>query len=144
MSFKLKNARATYQCAMVALFYDMMHKELEVYVDDMVAKSKEEESYVEVLRKLFERLQKYKLRLNPVKYVFGGSSGRLLGFIVTKDRIKVDLEKVKAIQDMPTPKTEREVRSFLGRLNYISRFIANLTSTYEPLFRLLKKNQPAK
>ncbi|XP_061359320.1 uncharacterized protein LOC133303422 [Gastrolobium bilobum] len=144
MSFGLKNAGATYQRAMVALFHDMMHKEIEVYVDDIVAKSREGESHVTVLQKLFERLRKYKLRLNPSKCVFGASSGKLLGFIVSREGIQVDPEKAKAIRDMPAPKSERDVRSFLGRLNYIARFIANLTSTCEPIFKLLRKNQPGK
>lgn len=55
MPFGLKNASATYQRAMVALFHDMMHKEIEVYVDDMVAKTTEGQSHVVVLRKLFKR-----------------------------------------------------------------------------------------
>jgi hypothetical protein len=56
MPFGLKNAGATYQRAMVTLFHDMMHREVEVYVDDILAKSKEEEDHVQVLRRLFERL----------------------------------------------------------------------------------------
>jgi len=71
MSFGLKNAGATYQRAMVALFHDMIHKEVEVYVDDMIAKSKTEEEHLVNLQKLFERLRKYRLRLNPTKCTFG-------------------------------------------------------------------------
>ena len=63
-------------------------------------------------------------------------SGKLLGFVVSEKGIEVDPEKVKAIQEMPEPKTEKEVRVFLGRLNYI----AQLTATCEPIFRLLRKN----
>ena len=107
---------ATYQRAMVALFHDMMHKELEVYVADMVAKSAEGESHVAVLRKLFERLRKYRLWLNPNKCVFGALSGKLLGFIVIKKGITVDPDKIKAIREMPPPQMKKEVRSFLGRL----------------------------
>jgi hypothetical protein len=59
-----------YYKAMVTLFHDMMHKKIEVYIDDMIAKSKKEEDHVEVLRKLFERLRKYELRLNPAKCSF--------------------------------------------------------------------------
>ena len=59
MLFSLKNAWATYQRAMVTLFHDMMHKEIEVYVDDLITKSREDESHVENLRKLFERLKKF-------------------------------------------------------------------------------------
>ncbi|XP_052312432.1 uncharacterized protein LOC112328962 [Populus trichocarpa] len=142
MPFGLKNAGATYQRAMVTLFHDMMHKEIEVYVDDMIAKSKREEDHVEVLRKLFERLRKYELRLNPVKCSFGVKSGKLLGFVVSDRGIEVDPDKVKAIQAMSSPKTEKEVRGFLGRLNYIARFIAQLTTTCEPIFRLLRKKNP--
>ena len=65
MPFGLKNAGATYQRAMVALFHDTIHHEIEVYVDDMIARSQNEEQHLDHLHKLFERLKKYKLRLNP-------------------------------------------------------------------------------
>ena len=80
MPFKLKNVEATYQRAMVTLFHDMMHKEIEVYVDDMIAKSREGEGHVANLRKLFERLRKYQLKLNPLKCTFEVTSGKLLGY----------------------------------------------------------------
>ena len=82
-SFGLKNAGATYQRAMVALFHNMMHKEIEVYVDDMIAKSNTEEEHLVNLRKLFKRLRKYRLRLNPAKCTFRVKSGKLLSFIVS-------------------------------------------------------------
>jgi len=142
MPFGLKNARATYQRAMVTLFHDMMHKEIEVYVDDMIAKSREGENHVQILKKLFERLRKYKLRLNPAKCSFGVKSGKLLGFVVSDKGIEVDPNKVKTIQSMPPPKTEKDVRGFLGRLNYIAWFISQLTTTCDPIFRLLRKKNP--
>ncbi|PKI53602.1 hypothetical protein CRG98_026005 [Punica granatum] len=71
MPFGLKNAGATYQRAMVTLFHDMMHKEIEVYVDDMIAKSKEGEDHLVNLKRLFDRLKKYKLRLNAAKWSEG-------------------------------------------------------------------------
>ena len=141
MSFGLKNAGATYQWAMVALFHDMMHREIEVYEDDMIAKSKNEEEHLVNLRKLFERLRKYRLRLNPAKCTFEVKSGQLLGFIVSQKGIEVDPEKVKAILEMPEPCTEKQVCGFLGSLNYISRFISQLTAICEPIFKLLRKNQ---
>ncbi|KAE8678980.1 hypothetical protein F3Y22_tig00111402pilonHSYRG00591 [Hibiscus syriacus] len=143
MPFGLKNAGATYQRAMVTLFHDMMHKEIEVYVDDMIAKSKtEEEEHIQNLRKLFQRLRKYQLKLNPAKCTFGVTSGKLLGFVVSKKGIEIDPDKVKAIQDLPPPNTKKEVRGFLGRLNYISRFISQLTDKCDPVFKLLRKNNP--
>ncbi|KAG8488208.1 hypothetical protein CXB51_018194 [Gossypium anomalum] len=74
MPFELKNAGETYQRAMVMLLHDMMHKEIEVYVNDMIAKSKGEREHVGNLRKLFERLRKFQLKLNPAKCTFGTTS----------------------------------------------------------------------
>ena len=76
MPFWLKNTGATYQCPMVALFHDMIHHEIEVYVYDMIARSQTEEEHLGHLQKLFERLKKYKLRLNPSKFTFGVRSGK--------------------------------------------------------------------
>lgn len=73
----------------------MIHKEIKVYVYDMISKSQNEEEYVIHLKKLFPRLRKYKLRLNPAKWIFGVRSGNLLGFIVTQRGIEVDPEKTK-------------------------------------------------
>jgi len=114
MSFGLKNAGATYQRAMVTLFHDMMHKEIEVYVDDMIAKARTTHEHIVNLKKLFERLRKYRLRLNPAKCTFGATSGKLLGFVVSEKGIEVDPDKIKAIQNLPSPKTPKEVRGFLG------------------------------
>ncbi|XP_039056854.1 LOW QUALITY PROTEIN: uncharacterized protein LOC120199967, partial [Hibiscus syriacus] len=140
MPFGLKNAGATYQRAMVTLFHDMMHKEIEVYVDDMIVKAKTEEEHIGNLRKLFKRLRRCQLKLNPNKCTFGVTSGKLLGFVVSRKGIEIDPDKVKAIQNLPPPQTQKEVRGFLGRLNYIARFISQLTEKCDPIFRLLRKN----
>ena len=65
-----------------------------------------------------------------------------MGHIVSERGIEVDQEIIKAILDIPTPRNEKEIRSFLGKLQYISRFIPRLTDICEPIFRLLRKNQP--
>ena len=62
--------------------------------------------------------------------------------MVSERGIEVDPDKIKAILDMPALKTEKEIRGFLGRLQYISRFIARLIDICEPIFRFLRKNQP--
>uniref|UniRef100_A0A2N9G920 RNA-directed DNA polymerase n=1 Tax=Fagus sylvatica TaxID=28930 RepID=A0A2N9G920_FAGSY len=95
MPFGLKNAGATYQRAMVTLFHDMIHHEIEVYVDDMIAKSRTAQDHLTDLRKLFQRLKKYQLRLNPNKCAFGVTSGKLLGFIVSGRGIEIDPCKVQ-------------------------------------------------
>ena len=80
--FGLKNASVTYQRAMIAIFHDMVHQELEDYVNDIVVKSRRREEHFHVLRKVFERCRAFKLRMNPLKCAFGVSSGKFLGFLV--------------------------------------------------------------
>ena len=104
----------------MTLFHDMMHKKIELYVEDMIAKSQGEEDHVMNLRKLFERLRKFQLKLNLTKCTFGATFGKLLGFVVSKKEIEIDLDKVRALQDLPPPRTQKEVRSFMGKLNYIA------------------------
>ena len=116
MPFGLKNAEATYQRAATALFHDIMYKEVEVYVDDMMVKSEMREKHFEALDKFLARLEKYNLRLNPKKCIFGVTSGKLLGHIVSERGIEVDPDKIKAIQERPVPKTEKDVRGFTGKL----------------------------
>ena len=105
--FELKNVGATYQRITVALFHDMIHNEIEVYVEDMLVISHNEEEHLDHLHKLFERPRKYKLRLNPNKCTFGVRSGKLLGYIISGKGIEVDPSKVKAIQEIPSPHTEK-------------------------------------
>lgn len=82
------------------------------------------------------------MRLNPQKCTFGVTAGKMLGFLITARGIDVDLSKIKAILEMEPPRTEKGVRSFLGNVQFISRFIAKLTLTCEPMFRLLRKDVP--
>ena len=82
---------------MFIVFHDMMHKEIEVYVDDMITKSREREIHSANLKKLFKRLKKYQLKLNPSKCTFEVTFKKLLGFIVSSCGIEVDPAKIKAI-----------------------------------------------
>jgi ribonuclease HI len=142
MPFGLKNAGATYQRTMTAMFHDMMHREIEDYVDDIVVKSKKREDHLAVLRRVFERCRLYKLKMNPLKCAFGVAAGKFLGFLVHQRGIDVDPTRASAIASMKPPTTHKELKSFLGKLSYIRRFIPGLaavTSTFAPL---LKKGVP--
>ena len=86
------------------------------------------------MERFFERIRQFRLRLNPKKCTFGATSRKLLGYMVSERGIEVDPDKIRAILDIPALRTEREIRGFLGRLQYISRFIARLTDIYEPIF----------
>ena len=132
MPFCFKNAGAIYQRMAIALLYEMMHNEVEVYVNDMIVKSEDRESHTVNLRKFFERIKEYRLRLNPQKCTFGVTIGKLLGFPVSDRGIEVNPSKIKAILEMPPPKSKKEIRGFLGRLQYISQYIANSPPLVSP------------
>ena len=139
MPFGLKNARATYQRTMTAIFHDMMHKEMEDYVDDIVVKSKTKTGHLQVLEQVFKRCKEYKLRMNPMKCAFGVFAGKFLGFLVHHRGISVDPAKATTIAIMKRSTTVRELKNFLGRVSYIRRFVPGLASVTCGLSKLLKK-----
>jgi hypothetical protein len=142
MPFGLKNAGATYQRTMTAMFHDMMHREIEDYVDDIVVKSKKREDHLTVLRRVFERCRLYKLKMNPLKCAFGVAAGKFLGFLVHQRGIDVDPTRASAIASMKPPTTHKELKSFLGKLSYIRRFIPGLAAVTSSFAPLLKKGVP--
>ena len=142
MPFGLKNAGATYQRAMTVIFNDMLHNSIECYVDDLVVKTRKRERHLNDLKKVFDRLRKNQLKMNPLKCAFGVTSGKFLGFVVRYRGIEVDPSKIKAIMEMPPPRNLRELRGLQGRLAYIRRFISNLSGRCQPFTRLMRKDVP--
>ncbi|PKU65643.1 putative mitochondrial protein [Dendrobium catenatum] len=140
MPFGLKKAGATYQRAMTRIFDDLIHNQVECYIDDLVVKSKVKEAHLYDLRVVFERLRHYDLKMNPLKCAFGVTSGKFLGFIVRHRGIEIDPAKIEAILDMPSPKSLTQLRSLQGRLAYIRRFISNLYGRCQPFSVLAKKD----
>lgn len=124
------------------IFYDLMHTLMEDYVDDLLEKYLTHKDHLKVLDKFFKRLEEYKVCLNPKKCVFGMTSGKLLGYIVSRRGIKVDPTKVKEILDMPPPKGISELRTLHGRLRAICQFIAQLVDKFQPFQYLLCKGIP--
>ena len=82
------------------------------------------------------------MRLNPKTSTFRVTSGKLLGYMVNERGIEMDPNKIRLILNMLTQRIEKDIRGFLGRLQYINRFIARLIDICEPIFRLLRKSQP--
>ncbi|KAF3645804.1 hypothetical protein FXO37_20783 [Capsicum annuum] len=102
---KLKNAGATYMRSMTTIIHYMIHKDIEVYVDDVIIKSRKGSNYLTDLKNFFDRLTRYDLKLNPIKCEIGVLTGKLLGFIMSRKDIEFDLSKIKAIQDFPPPRS---------------------------------------
>ena len=129
MLFGLRNARVNYQRMAIVLQHDMMHNEVEVYVDDMIVKSKDRENHAMNLRKFLKRIKAYRLRLKPQKCTFGVTAGKLLGFLVSDRGIEVDPSKIKAILEMPPPKSEKEIRGIYCYI-VMSFVLKNAKATY--------------
>ena len=127
MPFGLKNVEATYQRLVNHMFRSLIGKSMEVYVDDLLLKSKGEPDHLGHLAKVFDILRKFKMNLNPAKYAFGVSSGKFLGHLISRWGIEANLEKVQAIINMRSPRTTKEVQSFAGRVVALNRFVSQDT-----------------
>ena len=103
MPFGLKNAGPTYQRMMIRMFEPQLGKNIKVYIDDMVVKSKVESEHINDLGNIFEILRRYKLRLNVTKCSFGVGSSKFLGYMVTHRGIEVDPDQIRAIHDLQPP-----------------------------------------
>ena len=109
MPFGLKNAGATYQQLVNHMFRPQIGRNVEVYVDDMLVKSLDEERHLDDLQETFNTLRRYNMKLNPSKCAFGVALGKFLGFVVSHRGIEENSEKIKAILDMKPPQSIKEV-----------------------------------
>ena len=139
MPFGLKNAGATYQRLVNKMFSKQIGRNMEVYVDDMLIKSKKELVHLDDLKETFATLKQYQMRLNPSKCIFGVASGKFLGFMVSQRGIEANPEKVQAIVNMASPRTVKEVQKFTERIAALNRFVSRVTDKYLPFFKTLKQ-----
>ncbi|CAL8998086.1 unnamed protein product, partial [Prunus brigantina] len=138
MPFGLKNAGPTYQRLVNRIFAQHIGSIMEVYVDDMLVRSRTAEGHLENLALMFGILKNYRMRLNPTKCAFGVASGKFLGFMISQRGIEANPEKIKAIIDMETPKTQKDIQSLTGRVAALTRFISKATDKCVPFFKALK------
>ena len=124
MPFSMKNAGSTYQRMMTKMFEPQLGRSIEVYIDDMVVKSKIVFEHVENLTNIFEILRKHKLHLIASKCLFGVGLGKFLGYMVTHQGIKVNLDQIKAINSLQPPRNPKEVQKLTGMTVALNRFIS--------------------
>ncbi|KAL0458277.1 UNVERIFIED_CONTAM: hypothetical protein Slati_0454900 [Sesamum latifolium] len=130
---------ATYQRLVDKIFQHQLGKNMEVYVDDMLVKSKEAHNHVEDLEETFVVLKKYRLKLNPRNCTFGVSGGRFLGFMVMQQGINANPANIKAILDMGPPTNIKKVQRLTGRIAAFSRFISKSAEKCLAFFKTLGK-----
>ena len=120
MPFGLKNARATYQRMMTRMFREKIGRTVEMYIDDMVVKSKQEQQHTEDLWGVFEVLQQHKLRLNAEKCTFGVGAGKFLGYLISTRGIEANPDQIEAVnrlRPLSNPKEVQVLTEMLAALN---------------------------
>jgi len=138
MTFGLKNAGAMYQRAMNYIFHDLIGKLVEIYIDDVVVKSTSAGGHLKDLRKVLEWTRRCGLRMNPKKCAFGVSASQFLGFLVHERGIEIGLKSQEAVRTMRPPTTKKELQKLIGKINFVRRFISNLSGRIEPFMGLVK------
>ena len=140
MPIGLKNAGATYQRLMNKTFAHQIGRTVQVYVDDMLAKSLHEKDHLNDLQETFDTLRSYNMKLNPSKCVFGVTAEKFLGFMVSQRGIEVNPEKVRAIIELGPPRSVKEVQNLNGKIAALTRFISKATDKCLPFFCILRKS----
>ena len=110
---------------------------MEVYVDDMLVKSKEHPGHMKHLQETFELLRRYDMKLNPLKCAFRVSSNKFLGFMVTQRGIEASPLQLKVVMDSQAPATRKGVQQLIGRLPALRRFISRSIHRLRPFFTTL-------
>ena len=122
------------------MFASQIGRNVQVYVNDMLVKSRREEDHLEDLRETFDTLRSYNMKLNLGKCAFGVTAEKFLGFMVSQRGIEVNPDKIRAILEMTPPRNVKEVQSLNGKVAALNRFVSRATKKCLPFFRTLKKS----
>jgi len=125
MPFRIKNAGVTYQRLVNKMFSKQIGRNMKVYVDN--------------LQETFTTFRRYQMKLNPSKCAFRVASDKFLGFMVSQREIEANLEKVRAILEMASPKIVKEVQKLTGRIAALNKFVLKATDKCLPFFKTLKQ-----
>jgi len=121
------------------IFHEFIGKLVEIYIDDVVVKSGNFIKHLVDLRKVLECTRKHGLKMNPNKCAFGVSAGQFLGFMVHQRGIEISTRSIDAINKIVTPTNKTKLQSLIGKINFITQFISNLSGkicVFSPLLKL--------
>ena len=134
MPFGLKNVGATYQWMMKRMFREKIGCTVEVYIDNMVVKSRKESQHTEDLRGVFEILRWHKLRLNAEKCTFSVGAGKFLGYLISTRGIEANPDQIEAMNHLRPPSNPKEVQVLTGMLATLNRFISKFSDRRRPFY----------
>jgi hypothetical protein len=141
MPFGLTNAPATCQTLINNVIRAHLDRTAIAYLDDILVYSESEEEHKKHVNEILECLSRFELKLKPEKCEFHRTTVTFLGFIISTEGIRMDNEKIKAVQEWPKPRNVKEVQQFLGFVNYNRRFIQGYSKEAKPLTELTKKDR---
>ena len=142
MPFGMTNSPSVFQHFMNDIFHDLLDVYVVIYLDDILIYSENELVHIIHVRTVLERLRQNELHVKPEKCYFHSTSVEYLGVIISPNGVLMDPKKVQIITEWPSPKTIKQLQSFLGFANFYRRFIDNFSGMTKPLTRLLKKDTP--
>jgi hypothetical protein len=137
--FVLMNAGATFHRAMYIAFVGEKDEFMIIYLYDITILSKYDDEHLQHLEHIFQKCRKYGISLNPKKSHFDMLKGKLLGHIISVGGIKIDLERVYAIQKIDIPRNKKVIQSFIGKIIFLRRFVPNFAKIIRPITNMLKK-----
>ena len=132
MPYGLRNAPATYCVLLSHVLRGIPWSTCLAYIDDIIIFSNSFEEHLEHLELIFDRLRQANLTLKPSKCVFAASEVIYLGHKFSTTGIKVDESKINTVTQFPIPKTQKNVRSFLGLCNYYRKFVQGYSTIAVP------------
>jgi hypothetical protein len=125
---------------MQSCFDGQIGHNLEVYIDDIIVKTRQDSSLIANLEETFTNLRRFNIRLNPEKCTFGVPRGKLLGYIITKRGIEVNPDKILAIAEINQVKNVKDVQWLIGCLAALSHLLSRLGERGPPV-QVIKKVQ---
>ena len=110
-----------------------------IYLDDITVFSKIDKEHCYHLKKVFLKCRRFGLSLNPKKYLFAMKEGKLLGHIVSTEGVRIDPCRVEEIQTLSPPRSKKEVQAFLGKINFLRRFVSNFAELVKHITAISEK-----
>jgi hypothetical protein len=142
--FGLMNAGATFQRDMDIAFIGEKDQFVVIYLDDITVFSRSDKEHCYHLRKVFSKCRRFGLFLNPKKSLFSMEEGKLLGHIVSAEGVRIDPSRVEVIRTLSFPRSKKEVQAFLGKINFLRRFVSNFAELVKHITTMLKKGNEVK